>query len=308
MNSALRLPIEGDKLYQQRARAAFPILVRQAWNSRPIFYSDLAEELGMANPRNLNDVLGAIGRTIELLSAQPELGTIPPIQFLAVQKNTGVPGAGISAYVSSIPDFKALSLWQKRRLAEVEHARIRAYPRWKEVLIAVGLKALPSTLSDEALAIAGSYAFGKTEGTAHRALKELIAASPEVLGLRTKVITTLVEHVLPSSDSIDVLLEAPGLWIAVEVKAEGVPQREVLRGLFQCVKYRALLRAVAGVRGLETEAEALLALGGKFPSELLAVRNSLGVLVVEEVARVGIESANPGFNRTDTALSRGPAG
>jgi hypothetical protein len=46
--------MSGDKLYQERARRAMPILVRQALASQPIYYSDLAEELGMSNPRNLN--------------------------------------------------------------------------------------------------------------------------------------------------------------------------------------------------------------------------------------------------------------
>jgi hypothetical protein len=60
-------PIAGDKLYQHRARLALPLLVRQAEAGKPIIYSDLAEELGMPNPRNLNYPLGSIGSTIENL-------------------------------------------------------------------------------------------------------------------------------------------------------------------------------------------------------------------------------------------------
>jgi hypothetical protein len=37
--------IEGDKLYQERAKRAFPLLVRQALAHQPIFYESLAEEL-----------------------------------------------------------------------------------------------------------------------------------------------------------------------------------------------------------------------------------------------------------------------
>ena len=40
-------PISGDKAYQVRARAALPLLVRQAEAGAPVFYSDLAEELGI---------------------------------------------------------------------------------------------------------------------------------------------------------------------------------------------------------------------------------------------------------------------
>ena len=58
-------PLSGDKLYQERARAALPLLVRQAEAATPIFYSSLARELGMPNPRNLNYVLGCIGQTLQ---------------------------------------------------------------------------------------------------------------------------------------------------------------------------------------------------------------------------------------------------
>ena len=53
-------PLIGDKPYQQQARKALPILVRQASVRKSIFYSDLADELKMPNARNLNYVLGSI--------------------------------------------------------------------------------------------------------------------------------------------------------------------------------------------------------------------------------------------------------
>ena len=89
-------PISGDKLYQERARAALPLLVRQAQAGAPIFYSDLAEELGMPNPRNLNYVLGSIGQSMELLSKSWK-EKVPPIQCLVINKATGLPGEGIDA-------------------------------------------------------------------------------------------------------------------------------------------------------------------------------------------------------------------
>ncbi|WP_338238175.1 hypothetical protein [Persicobacter diffluens] len=41
--------LEVDKLYVEIARKVFPIIVRQAIAGEPIFYSDLAEELGIPN-------------------------------------------------------------------------------------------------------------------------------------------------------------------------------------------------------------------------------------------------------------------
>ena len=59
-----RTPLGGDKLFQVRARSALPLLVRQAEVAQPVVYGDLAEELGIPNPRNFDYVLGAVGRTM----------------------------------------------------------------------------------------------------------------------------------------------------------------------------------------------------------------------------------------------------
>jgi hypothetical protein len=75
----------GDKLYQQRAREALPILVRQAMISQKITYSDLALELKMPNPRNLNFVLGSIGNLLRISSIEWN-EIIPPIQSIVVKK------------------------------------------------------------------------------------------------------------------------------------------------------------------------------------------------------------------------------
>lgn len=132
-------PIAGEALYQQRARATFPLLVRQAEALQPVTYSDLAAELGMPNPRNLNYPLGSIGQTIENLSkAWKE--KIPPIQCLVVSRTTGVPGEGIGWFMREWGDFGSLSRGEKQRVVAGAHAAVSAYPRWRKVLRAVDLR------------------------------------------------------------------------------------------------------------------------------------------------------------------------
>src|SRR5262249_3228678 len=92
-------PFAGDKLYQERARAALPLLVRQAIAGSAIRYGELAAELGMPNPRNLNYVLGSIGQTIKALSKHWRLD-VPPIQCIVINKKTGLPGEGVGWFVS----------------------------------------------------------------------------------------------------------------------------------------------------------------------------------------------------------------
>lgn len=126
-------PISGDKAYQVRARAALPLLVRQAEAGAPVFYSDLAEELEMPNPRNLNYVLGSIGQSLERLSKVWK-SKVPPIQCLVVSKSTGLPGEGIGWFLVKKEDFATFPLRQKRAIVEAELQHVFSYPRWQEVL------------------------------------------------------------------------------------------------------------------------------------------------------------------------------
>ena len=77
----------------ENVRKAFPLLVRQAKAEQSIYYSALAEELDMPNPRNLNYALGYIGYALKKLGKRWH-EDIPPIQSLVVNKYTGVPGVG----------------------------------------------------------------------------------------------------------------------------------------------------------------------------------------------------------------------
>ncbi len=60
-------------------------------------------------------------------------------------------------------------------------------------------------------------------------------------------------------------------------------EADIVRGLFQCVKYRAVLEAQHASEGLPQSARAILALGAKLPSKLQALKNVLGVEMVDEV-------------------------
>jgi hypothetical protein len=92
-----------------------------------------------------------------------------------------------------------------------------------------------------------------------------------------------IEFVLPSGDTIDVLFNDGSDWIAVKVKSLLSNALDITRGLFQCVKYRAVIEAVQATRALKQNARAILALEGPLPDDLVPIKNTLGVEVVERV-------------------------
>lgn len=276
-------PITGDALYQVRARHAFPILVRQANAGKLIFYSDLADELGMSNPRTLNYPLGSIGRTIENLSKVWK-EKIPPIQSLVVNKNTGIPGEGIGWFLRALGDFKALSHRQRKELVAGAHALIFAYPRWEDVLRAVSLKPIKSDFSSVVReADQPGTGQGGGEGERHRALKEFVSQNPTCIGLPRVTPMGKNEVPLPSGDSLDVSFRHHRKWIAAEVKTALSDTTDIVRGLFQCVKYRAVMEAVQASEGYVRDARSVLVLEGRLPRNLVPLRNILGVEVYESV-------------------------
>jgi hypothetical protein len=83
-----------------------------------------------------------------------------------------------------------------------------------------------------------------------------------------------------------VLFATADRLIAVEVKGASAPSTDVVRGLFQCVKYEAVLDAETRVTGGAFDCEAVLALGGPLPASLTGLKHSLGVRVFENLALV----------------------
>lgn len=173
-------PISGDKLYQIRARKVLPVLVRQAEAGIPIFYSALAEEVGIPNPRNLNYVLGSIGTTIENLSKAWKQ-KIPPIQCLVVSKSTGLPGEGIGWFLVKKEDYSSLNRRQQRAIVKAELQRIYSYAKWRTVLSELSLQ--PTKLDFSAQVKKAASFGGGGESDAHLRLKNYVSKNPASVGL-----------------------------------------------------------------------------------------------------------------------------
>lgn len=273
-------PISGDKKYQVIARAALPLLVRQAEAGAPVCYSNLAEELRVPNPRNLNYVLGSIGQSLERLSEAWE-SKVPPIQCLVVNKNTGLPGEGIGWFLVKKEDFATLPLRQRRAIVEAELQRVFLYPQWQEVLKALELE--PTVSNFAPFVRKATVGFGR-ESDDHKALKAYIARNPKVIGLNANTPTGDTEFPLPSGDSLDVSFNSKKVWVAAEVKSSISAEGDIIRGLFQCVKYRAVMEAVLLTEARPQNARALLVLESNLPRSLIPLRNMLGVEVVEGIS------------------------
>lgn len=131
--------------------------------------------------------------------------------------------------------------------------------------------------SDISKAFSGGFG---GEGEEHKALKNFIASNPSVL--KHKIISKgETEHILLSGDRLDVFFKAEN--VAVEVKPKFSPEDDVTRGIFQCVKYKAVLEAESIIFGDYKDAEIFLVIGGKLSPKNRKIANDLGIKVYENI-------------------------
>ena len=270
--------LNGDKLYLKTAKKALPYLVRQAKAGQTIYYSDLAQELDVPNPRNLNYVLGAIGNALIDLTERTKI-EIPAIQCIVVNKKEELPGEGIGWFISKT-DFSKLNRTQKQKVVAAQLTQISAFQKWDWVLAELGLEQLKPNL-DKVINAAKAKRGSGGESEQHKKFKDFISKNPSAVGLKPNLDNGLQEYKLISADTIDVLFTDKDLKIAVEVKSLISDTSDILRGLFQCVKYKHLLEAEQAINNIIPNCKVILALEGQLPNDLKLIKNILGIEVVE---------------------------
>jgi hypothetical protein len=290
------LPVElqGDQWTQRTARVILPFLVSRAKRCAPITYGQLDAEVVArgwgehAMVTNYGRPLGAIGDALARTGRSWKV-VIPPLNALVVNAARKVPGDGCDGYIATFArsQGKAIPLTAAENLSLVQgiHEDLSKFHRWDELLREYGLVPMEDDgLADPEGSFDGDeeYGEGGPESDAHRALKEYIAAHPNVVDKEAPWIG-VVEHQFRSGDRVDVLLASGLRGIAVEVKAPDAPADEQVRGVFQCVKYEALLRATQRLRGFPPSGRAVLVLGGPVSEPAREAAAALGVRVIAGV-------------------------
>ena len=168
------------------------------------------------------------------------------------------------------------------------HQNIFEYPRWQHVLKAFGLEPVTLKLpAPESILpkIRELERHTTGEGEEHERLKLFLAQNPKRIGIQWKSGGD-VERLLLSGDRLDISFRDDERWIAVEVKGKHSPLADLVRGIFQCVKYKVILaahlryEALGGKAHLQrTIPRVVLACGAPLPTELLTFAKSIDVEV-----------------------------
>jgi hypothetical protein len=117
---------------------------------------------------------------------------------------------------------------------------------------------------------------GFPESEEHKALKSYVRNHPEALKLGFSAGQAECEVELLSGDRIDVHLLNQNRNYAVEVKSIKSGWNDLQRGIFQCVKYRAVLKAQSEF-GPDADINAILVTERNLPSDLAKLARSLRI-------------------------------
>lgn len=246
------------------------ILIQRAKIGRPITYGELAAELerlygleSKARKTLYGPAVDAVGFAIQELGEQWG-EKIPPLNLIVVQADTKLPGHGADEVAHYYFDDGGAGMAANRR-TYIEAAMQAVFdygPKWDQVAQALGVDVLEPEQANpddgqciDLPVIPTAY---RTESAAHKALKAWVAANPELFEDYGQFSAGVNEHRLSSGDSLDVYVTNGRENLAVEVKASNGSDAELIRGIYQTIKYRAVLRAERRALRMPALCEAVL--------------------------------------------------
>lgn len=228
-------PVEEDGYYRAALRL-LPFLVRCAREGGTMTYKEAARAIGWKGEHAMGYVCGRIRDDI----CQPR--GLPWISALVVKTATNLPGHNfLPEGTEGMSKEEIRKRWQQLRDAVL---REDGWEKFLADLNLTPLKPSPKSLDEQARAYSNmERRRGGGESPRHKRLKDYIAARPSVLGLSGKA---SVEYVFPSDDVCDVVVKLRGGGHAVVEVKLGDLDGELWKGVYQAVKYRALMEAVKG--------------------------------------------------------------
>jgi hypothetical protein len=235
------------ELIKEYGYRLLPYLVQAAKTMKTPTYGELANKIGIHH-RVMNRILGYIRDDICIQRG------LPLISCIVVSQANGLPGDDWLPQGTSHLNSEEYKL-------EFERFRdqVFAYNGWDSLLKELDMTPLEPTVEnlDERGRTYSEYIerTGGGEGEDHLKLKEFVAAHPQAIGLAEDSAAQM-EYLFVAGDRADIVFGAgPDAWAVVEIKNGEVG--ELVKGVYQSIKYRALLQAEKG-HGNSCQVDAIL--------------------------------------------------
>lgn len=265
---------------KELALRMIPVLIRWAKTSWDVqhTYSDLSYAVGHKSPQ-IGGIMEIIQDIIDELKVKSGK-KIPTLNCLVASKSIGMPSEGLD-YV--IKDYSSYPKDAQKGLVKALNREAHEFKEWDWVLKELGLSSnkifTPEQLTEKK--ISAKHGSGG-EGKEHLELKEYIVKHPDVFSIK-RVSFAQMEHVLLSGDKLDVYFECGNdIHYAIEVKPSTSPDDDVLRGIFQCIKYKAVMDAQRVADYGTYENRVMLVIAGSMSKENKLIANDLGIKYIED--------------------------
>lgn len=122
---------------------------------------------------------------------------------------------------------------------------------------------------------------GGGEGAEHKNLREYIFEHPERIN-SNNIVFKETEYILPSGDRLDVYFEFEDRkHVAIEVKPSTSPEPDIIRGIFQCVKYQAVMEALKKIECQNYGIEVILLVAKNLSFQEKTLAEELGISYIE---------------------------
>ena len=266
---------------RHNVRLMLPIMIHWAKTGQNKHtYGDLTHAIGKPKPQfsGIGHALYCVQEVLNEL-AHITKRNIPTLNSLCKNAKTMLPSEGFE-FVS--PKYNSLDDNGKRVFVEGLDSKAINYPHWDWVLKELNLEEAVPFTEEQLEAIKNPHCSYGGEGEEHKGLKEYICQHPECLDYKD-VTFAETEHILPSGDRLDVYFElSDGTHVAIEVKPSISPDQDITRGIFQCIKYYAVMDALKNIECKNYNIEILLVTAGKFSSQNKILAEELNVEYVEK--------------------------
>ncbi len=242
-------------------------------------YAEIAKLVNYPEPytgnlfgNNIGMTLGTIGELLQDIKIENWNNRIPVIQSLIVSSTTNFPSYGLKAFVNGYDSF---TTEEKVTFTLSEYQLIFEFgERWTQVLDALGITIDEiNNKSSKQL----YNPFGSEGSPEHIKLKEYIKDNGYYFGYSGPG-KGIIEYPLRSGDFIDVVFKDSEIIRAYEAKSVRSGFDDIQRGIFQCVKYKAVLEAEIKVNIKESlKVDCSLVIETEMPKELVTFCEKLGI-------------------------------
>lgn len=173
----------------------------------------------------------------------------PLLNVLIVRADSEEASSGVDGYLKrkyGLPKHREINPEQKSNLLQRAAEEVYAFGRWPEIYRkAFRSEPPPAEPAEDINGIErdGQTRGGPAESLEHKRLKAHVLANPHLVGVKGPLVDKRDEYCLLSGDEVDVFFAKTTEFWLVEVKSERSNERDMIRGCYQAIKYRAVFQA-----------------------------------------------------------------